>query len=67
MDVVRFSKDGSAVFVAARVGECAEIYDLEYRRILEKTGVADRQTISSWGSLFGSVYPFSRICFDLEN
>ncbi|WP_156473605.1 WD40 repeat domain-containing protein [Akkermansia sp.] len=67
VDVVRFSKDGSAVFVADRMGECAEIYDLEHHRILEKTGVADRQTISPWGSMFGIVKPFSRICFDPEN
>lgn len=67
VDVVRFSKDGSAVFVADRAGECAEIYDLEHHRILEKTGVADRQTTSLSSPLFGIVKPFSRMCFDPEN
>ena len=67
VDVVRFSEDSSAVFVADREGKCAEIYDLKHHRILEKTGVADRQTTSLSSPLFGIVKPFSRMCFDPEN
>lgn len=62
VDVVRFSEDSSAVFVADQEGTYAAVEDLENRRTLAKTSVADRSNNSPYG-----IKPFSMVCFNPEN